>query len=211
MTAPTIRRFLSLAMAVSALAFAPAKATTLLERQELPALVAESERALVAEVVQVRFGKDDRGLHSTWIDLAVEERLYGRMPGAGDTITLKLYGAPITMPDGSRIFIEGTPSYRQGERYLLLLRGESEWGFTNVAGLMLGAFRIEAGGRATTARSLGGNRAVFGADGLQRWLPGGERMTPGERRALETPDAAVPIRLLRKAVIGLRAANGGGR
>ena len=155
-------------------------------------------------MVNIRYGLDEHGLHSTWVGVRVDDALYGdAVPDPGQILTVKIYGAPFTMPDGSRIFIDGTPVYRPGERYLLLLRGESEWGFTNVAGLYQGAFRTAVDAGAETARSLSGNRNVFGRDGLGRWLTG-ENLTEAQRERLaEDPDAPVPYPLLRRAVLAL--------
>lgn len=187
----------------------PTSATTLIELQELPELVKESRRAVLGEVVNVRYGLDDHGLHSTWVRVRVDEALYGdTVPGSGQILTVKLYGAPFTMPDGSRIFIDGTPVYRPGERYLLLLRGESELGFTNVAGLYQGAFRTAVDAGEETAQSLSGNRNVFGRGGLGRWLTG-ENLTEAQRERLtEDPDAPVPYPLLRRAVLALWSEGG---
>ena len=84
----------------------PAAATTLISMEELPALVEESRRAALAVVVGVRYGKDDHALHSTWLTLRVEDPLYGDdLPAPGAELTIKIYGAPLTMPDGTRVFI----------------------------------------------------------------------------------------------------------
>ena len=105
------------------------------------------------------------------------------------------------MADGSRVFIDGTPRFRPGDRYFLLLRGESESGFSNVAGLYQGAFRVGIDEGAVRARSLSGNRNVFGREGLGRWLAG-ERLTEAQRERLAAdPDAPVDYPLLRRAVV----------
>lgn len=190
-------------------AVAPATATTLIRMEELPALVEESRRAVLAEVIEVRYGKDDQDLHSTWLTLRVEDPLYGDdLPAAGDELTVKIYGAPLTMPDGTRVFIEGTPLYRTGERYFLLLREDSSHGFTNVPGLYQGAFRASPALGDTTVQSLSGNRRVFGEGGLVTWLDGAA-LTDGERSILGDSDAAVPYALLRQAVMRLWTDAGG--
>jgi len=58
-------------------AWLPTSATTLIELQELPDLVEESRRAVLAEVVNVRYGLDEHGLHSTWVGVRVDDALYG--------------------------------------------------------------------------------------------------------------------------------------
>lgn len=181
---------------VLAAILAPAiDATTLVRYEQIPALVEESRRAVVAEVIDVRYGFDERKLHSTWVTLNVEQTIYGEPP-VGSQLKIKIYGAPIAMADGTRLFIEGTPLYRRGERYLLLLREESDWGFTNTSGLFQGAFALDEKGE---ARSLGGNRAVFGESGLISWLDADE-IDPAARARLVDPDAGVPVSLLRSAV-----------
>jgi len=192
-----------------AAACAPVHSTTLVRSEELPALVEESRRALLAEVVAVRYGLDEHGLHSTWLTLEVEDALYGQdVPAPGGKLTVKLYGAPVTLPDGTRMFIEGTPAYEEGERYLLLLRGDSTLGFTNVPGLFQGAFRVWPESGETLARSLGGNRRVLGERGLEGWLDGGA-LTERQRARIGDPDAPVPYSLLRDAVLRLWTDGGG--
>ena len=66
-----------------ALAASPASATSLVAREELPALVEESERGVLAEVIRVHYGKDKRNLHSTWVTLRIEDLVYGRSSKAG--------------------------------------------------------------------------------------------------------------------------------
>ena len=173
-----------------------AYATTLVRHEEISALVKESRRAILGEVVGVRYGYDERHLHSTWVTLRVDETIYGASPSAGNEITFKIYGAPVAMSDGTRLFIEGTPLYRSGQRYLLLLREDSPWRFTSATGLFQGAFAVDEKGE---ARSLGGNRRAFGESGLTRWLEADE-LDPAARARLSNPDAPVPVRLLRRAV-----------
>jgi hypothetical protein len=194
----------------AALVGLPAHATTFIRFEKLPALVAESERAVLATVTSVTHRYDARGLHATFVELQVEDSLYGAAAQEGATLTIKLYGSPEPMADGSRMYVEGTPRYRVTERYLLLLRGESPWGFTNTAGLMQGAFRVDSeedGGR-LMAVSLGGNRSVLGPSGLGQWLSPTE-VDAGQRRYLDVTEGGIPYELLRQAVVKLR--QGGAR
>ncbi|UCF68697.1 MAG: hypothetical protein JSV80_05260 [Acidobacteriota bacterium] len=125
------------------LAAASVPATSRLRIDELPALFDESQRALTAEVVVVHYGFDERRLHATFVTRKVEDRLFGDdLPSPGERLELKIYGAPEPMPDGSSLYVSGTPHYRIGERLLLPLIDTSAWGFTNTAGLHQGAFRI---------------------------------------------------------------------
>ncbi|MCP3980188.1 MAG: hypothetical protein GY716_12860 [bacterium] len=177
--------------------------TTLLQQQELSELVAESRRAVLAEVANVRYAYDEHHLPSTYLTLRVNDALYGDLPASGETFEIKIYGAPVAMPDGLQLFISGTPHYRRGERYLFLLIEESRWGFTNTAGLPFGAFRVKSGAAGgLRAASVGGNRLTLGQDGLGRWLDLDE-LTSVERAEIADPTAAVPYTLLRRAVTDL--------
>jgi len=209
-TLPAARSLAACAVAAAwVVACTPAHSTTLIRMEELPALVEESSRAALAEVVGVRYGLDEHRLHSTWLTLRIDDALYGQdVPAPGRELTVKFYGAPVTMPDGTRMFIEGTPAYERGERYLLLLRGESSHGFTNVPGLFQGAFRVLPESGETLVRSLGGNRGVFGERGLERWIDAGA-LTERQRARVGDPDAPVPYSMLREAVMRLWIDGGG--
>jgi hypothetical protein len=199
--------------AATALAL-PADATTWVRLEPLPGLIEESRRAVLATVTAVHHDFDERRLHATFVTLRVEEVLYGEnVPPAGDTLDIKIYGSPEPLSDGSRLFVEGTPRYTIGDRFLLLLCADSPWGFTSAAGLMQGAFRIteDAAGR-LMAWSLGGNHHALGPEGLGRWLD--ERDVPAEERPyLAETHRPVPYSLLRRAILQLRSGlgRGGGR
>jgi len=175
-------------------------ATTILRVEDLPALVEEARRAVLAEVLDVRYGLDEREMHSTWVTLRIDDPLFGHVPRRGQDLVIKIYGAPVPMPDGSRVFIEGTPRYRLGDRYLLLLLNDSPWGFTDTAGMYQGAFRIARGsdGR-DMAESLAGNRSVFGARGLGRWIAPAE-VDPIDLPHLDRAQGPVPYALLRRTI-----------
>jgi hypothetical protein len=200
MTGPSALARFVVCLALWGLAASPAPATSLVVSQELPALVEESRRGVLAEVVRVRYGMDERNLHSTWVTLRIEDLVYGEGLEGREELTIKVYGAPMTMPDGTRLFIDGTPLYRVGDRYFLLLRQDSDWGFTNTAGLAQGAFLVREERGHLRARSLTGNRGVFGEQGLARFLDE-EELTPQERLTIADPAAAVPFPLLRRAVL----------
>ncbi len=187
-----------------------AQATSLVRQTDLPGLVGESRRAALVEVVNVRSGLDERELHSTWVTLRVEDPLFGdELPPAGDEFTIKIYGARETMPDGKRLFVDGTPLYAPGQRYLLLLVAESPWGFTSAAGLYQGAFRIvpDDRGRAV-ARNIRPASRLFGDGGAAKWLDV-ESLPAAERRAL-AEQRELPYRLLRDAVLRARQEVAGG-
>jgi hypothetical protein len=139
---------------------------TLVADQPLPAMVEESDVAVLVRVSEVRYGFDSRRLHSTFVTFDVEETIYGEgLAPAGEKAALKFYGAPIAMEDGSRVFVDGTPRYRPGERYVLLLTAGSEWGFRATVGLAQGAFRVsESAGGSMLAQSLSARRRAVGED-----------------------------------------------
>jgi len=197
----TPRPALLVALLLALAAPAGVWATTLVRVEDLGALVDESRRAVLAEVVDVRYGFDERQLHSTWVTLRVEDPLYGRLPRRGQDLVIKIYGAPVPLPDGSRLFVDGTPRYRPGDRYLLLLLDDSAWGFTDAAGLYQGAFRIARGrGGRDVAESLAGNGSALGQHGLGRWLAPAE-VDAAELPFLERTTEAVPYALLRRAIL----------
>ncbi len=194
---------------VAALALALASrawATTILRVEDLGTLVEESRRAVLAQVVDVRYGFDEHELHSTWVTLRVEDPLYGRLPPRGRELAIKIYGAPVALPDGSRLFVDGTPTYRRGQRYLLLLLDDSAWGFTDTAGLHQGAFRIDRGpdGR-DTAESLASNRSVIGERGLGRWLAPRD-VEDRDLPFLDRVTGPVPYTVLRQAILRAKGA-----
>jgi hypothetical protein len=165
-------------------------------------LVEESDGAALVRVTGVRYGLDERDLHSTFVTFEVEDPVYGsRFRAAGREMTIKTYGAPVTMPDGSRMFIDGTPRYRVGERYLLLLTRESEWGFSSTAGLIQGVFHVARDARGKLhARNLAGTARVVGMGGLARWLDD-ESMSPEKFAEAARPLDAVSYPLLRSALV----------
>jgi len=200
-------RLLALLLAVALAAPAGTWATTILRVEDLGALVDESRRAVLAQVVDVRYGFDERQLHSTWVTLRVEDPIYGRVPRRGQDLEIKIYGAPVPMPDGSRLFVDGTPRYRPGDRYLLLLLDDSAWGFTDAAGLYQGAFRIARGpGGQDMAESLAGNRSALGERGLGRWL-GPAEVDAADLPFLDRATGPVPYSVLRRAIVRAKGPN----
>jgi hypothetical protein len=203
-SAASIRALTIIWFAVIATVLAPpTHALTLVRTSELPDLVDESHRAVLATVTSVLHGFDEQGLHSTFVKLRVEDHLYGPdVPPPGQEMDIKIYGAPETMPDGSRLFVEGTPRYTIGDRYLLLMIEDSPWGFTNTAGLHQGAFRITGSDGGLFAESLAGNGNVLGEEGLRRWLDV-DQVSSDETQFLSHTEGPVPFSMLRKAVVDL--------
>ena len=206
--APRSRWLAAAIVLVSAALTLPAYSATLLRSQELPELVDESRRAVLATVTGVHHGFDERGLHSTFVELRIDDRLYGRTPRPGGKLKIKLYGAPETLGDGTRVFVDGTPQYEMGSQYLLLLKDTSDWGFTNVAGLYQGAFKVRSNrGERPMVESLAGNRAVFREGGLERWVES-RNMRPSDRAFAASSDGPVPYTLLRQTVVQLKQQRG---
>lgn len=204
-------RRVSTMLFVSMLAVSVSVATTLIRVQEFPDLVEQSQRAALVEILSVSYGYDEHQVPSTSVVLRVEDPIYGvPLPEAGRTFRIKLFGAPVAMPDGRRLHVDGTPRYRAGERYVLLLLGESEFGFTNTASLGFGAFRIfDNRDGQPLAQSVMGNRKIFGDNGLGPWLTD----EPAETDASGDPSSPVPYTFLRQAlrrlwVAGDRATGG---
>ncbi len=200
-----------LALGCCLVGFAPALSSTLMRAQELPAVVAESERAALVTVVDVRYMPDEAGRPSTHLVLELADPLYGFARGERQ-VAIKLFGAPVPMPDGHFAHIDGTPRFTRGQRYLLLLRGTSPWGFTGIAGHVFGAFRVEEDedtGELLAFSTVRG-RDVFGPGGLAQWLEG-EALEGADARRLAEPDAPVPYEMLRRAVLRLAREKKGGQ
>lgn len=199
------RRMLT-AILISLFAVSVSSATTMMRVQEFPDLVEQSQRAALVEVLSVSYAYDENQLPTTSVLLRVEDPIYGApLPKAGETFRIKLFGAPVEMPDGRRLYVDGTPRYRAGERYVLMLLGESKFGFTNTASLGFGAFRVSStpGGQ-TLAQSVMGNRAAFGENGLGSWLDEASQ----EVSASADPASPVAYPLLRRALRELWIAGG---
>lgn len=195
--APRYRRMLTI-LFVSLFVVSVTWATTLIRVQEFPDLVEQSQRAALVEVLAVSYGYDEHQVPSTSVLLRIEDPIYGApLPEVGKTVRIKLFGAPVEMPDGRRLHVDGTPRYRAGERYVLLLLGESELGFTNTASLGFGAFKIfDNRDGQPMAQSVMGNRTIFGDNGLGSWLID----EPLEAGAFGDPSAPVPYSSLRRAL-----------
>jgi hypothetical protein len=194
-------------LTVLLLAVSLSSATTLMRVQEFPELVDQSQRGALVQVLAVSYGYDESHLPSTSVLLRVEDPIYGApLPEAGKTLRIKLFGAPVDMPDGRRLHVDGTPRYQVGERYVLLLLGESEFGFTNTASLGFGVFRVsdDATGQ-PLAQSVMGNRRAFGENGLASWLDDGEQ----QAGVSGDPSAPVAYPLLRRALTDLWGVDGG--
>ena len=200
------RRMLA-SILISLFAMSVSSATTMMRVQEFPDLVEQSQRAALVEVLSVSYAYDENQLPTTSVLLRVEDPIYGApLPKAGETLRIKLFGAPVEMPDGRRLYVDGTPRYSAGERYVLLLLGESKLGFTNTASLGFGAFRVfgDASGQ-TLAQSVMGNRMAFGENGLESWLD----EAPQEASASGDPAAPVAYPFLRRALRELWVVSGG--
>ncbi len=199
-----IHAALPFALAMLLLVPLPASALTLNRIQELPELVDEARRAALVEVLAVEHALDERGLHATRVTARVVDPIFGAgLPDEGGEMTFKVYGAPVPLGDSGRLFIDGTPRYEAGQRWLLLMLGTSPWGFTSTAGLHQGAFTVTGDGPGgASARSLAGNRRVLGSHGLAAYLAPSD--VSKDHARFRAPTAGpVPYAMLRAAVVAL--------
>lgn len=195
---------ISLALLVSMLV--PAAAATAVRDVDLPTMLAETERVVDARVLAVDHLRDSRGLPATRVRLRIVEQFVG--PASGEIVTIKLFGAALSSGDGDGIFVAGTPRFDVGERYLLLLRAKSRWGFTGIAGHHQGAFRLtvapDGSVRAERPRSgvpLLDDRTRYAL--ARRLEIDAEQLRPLSE---QLPDVDYP--LLERALVGLTEASG---
>ena len=139
-----------LALAASCIAAAaPAQGTMLLRHLSLEAVTAEAGHIVHGTVVDVRSGRDERGIPATWITLDVARTVKGRR---ASQLTVKQFGAIEPLGDGAIGGVPGLPRYRAGEDVVLFLRSESAHGFTSPVGFDDGVYRV----RTDAARSVVG-------------------------------------------------------
>src|SRR5262245_10630019 len=108
-----------LAAGLAATAAAPAARASLVMALDLPGLVAQADRIVVAEVLEVRSAWDagHRRILST-IQLSVAESWKGGSPGGRLTLV-----QPGGTADGTEMIVHGLPRFHAGERAVLFLRG----------------------------------------------------------------------------------------
>jgi hypothetical protein len=153
-----MRRPLTCTAALAVLVLAsPVRATTL-RALDLAGLTTSAERVFVGTVTTIQAGPDASGLAATWTTFRVDETLKGNL---APTLTIKqLDAAAETRPPGTvgPIFrVPGLPAYREGEKVLLFLNGDSPAGFTSPVGLAQGCFRISGDGATAQATNDVGN------------------------------------------------------
>jgi hypothetical protein len=107
----------------------------------LERLVREASRVAHATVVDVRAGHDEHGMPATWVTFHTLRSLKG--PG-GDSFTIKQFGVPAPLADGTATRLIGLPRYIVGDEVVILVREESQLGFTSPVGLAQGVFRVTA-------------------------------------------------------------------
>lgn len=103
----------------------------------LTEIVQASATVFEGECVHVRTGRDpNTGLLATWYEFTVLEGIEGDF---GETFTVMQFGGS----DGDITVYSPTASYSLGERVILFLYGESEWGFSSAVGLSQGKFSVQ--------------------------------------------------------------------
>jgi hypothetical protein len=144
---PIASTVLRVAGAISLLlATAGAVRAAVVARLSLAAVTQEAAHIIQGTVLDVRSGRDESGLPSTWITLAVTRTLKGAHSAQ---LTIKQYGVAAPLPDGTITRVSGLPRYHAGEEVVLFLRGTSRRGFTSPVGFAQGAYRVQrSGGRA---------------------------------------------------------------
>jgi hypothetical protein len=125
-------------------------AATMLTAMPLERIAREAVRIVHGTVVDVQAGRDRSGLPATWVTLEVARSLKG---DATRRVTIKQYGAPTALSDGTVTHVTGLPGYTIGEEVVLFLRGESRLGFTSPVGFGQGKYRVSRrGGRSRVRR-----------------------------------------------------------
>lgn len=129
---------------------------SLVEALDLSALVAESDRVLLARVISLTSHYDKRGQIVTDFTMQVEETVKGdEMPGAA--IKVRRLGGVV---DGIGMRVAGEPSFQVGETVLLFGELGGEDASLRPVGMAQGALRVFEKDGARWARSAGGGVAA---------------------------------------------------
>ena len=114
----------------------------------LPEMVRQADRIVVATAVSEWTGRDDRGIPATATTFEVAHVLKGRPLVR---VEIKQFGVTKVQPDGLATWIEGMPRYQKGSEYLLFLKPDSVLGFTMPVGAFQGAFEVRPAGQGKKA------------------------------------------------------------
>lgn len=122
-------------------------------------LLASADRVFIGSCTLVKEGKTKKErLPYTEYIFTVSEVLKGR---AGKTITIRQLGLLTPQRvDGNRVQvfrIQGMPTYKPGQKMLLLLRSDSKLGLTSPIGLFQGAFSISVDAEGSQVAVNGSN------------------------------------------------------
>ena len=129
----------------------------------LPEMVQQADRIVVARAVEEWTGRDERGIPATITTFEVTQSLKG---GPLSRIRIKQLGVTEVQPDGLATFVEGMPRYQKGTEYLLFFKPDSVFGFTSPVGAFQGAFRVRTADQGKKAVLNGVNNAnlLYGLD-----------------------------------------------
>jgi hypothetical protein len=122
----------------------------------LPEMVQQADRIVVARAVDEWTGRDERGIPATVTTFEVSRSLKG---GPLARIQIKQFGVTEVQPDGLATFVEGMPRYQKGSEYLLFFKPDSVFGFTSPVGAFQGAFLVRTAEQGKKAVLNGVNNA----------------------------------------------------
>ena len=122
----------------------------------LPEMVQQADRIVVARAVDEWTGRDERGIPATITTFEVSRSLKG---GPLVRIQIKQFGVTEVQPDGLATFVEGMPRYQKGSEYLLFFKPDSVFGFTAPVGAIQGAFLVRTAEQGKKAVVNGVNNA----------------------------------------------------
>lgn len=172
------RSHLIVALAAASIWFgvAPARATMLLRHLSLEAVTAEAGHIVHGTVVDVRSGRDERGIPATWITLDVARTVKGR---CASQLTVKQFGAMEPLGDGAIGGVPDLPRFRTGDDLVLFLRSESAHGFTSPVGFDDGVYRVRTDSARRTV--LGRGAAAAPSEDVDAFLDRVEAMVRGTK------------------------------
>lgn len=149
-----LRALIFLSILAVSTAAPPAHATVVVRRLPLEGVVAAAARIVAGTVTDIRHGRDDDGVPSTWVTVAVTRNVRG---AAVNEFTFKQFGVAGALDDGTLLRIPGMPEFRVGEEAIFFLRGVSPQGFTSPVALADGVYRVERRqGEASVGRDASG-------------------------------------------------------
>lgn len=107
-------------------------------------LLANADRVFIGTCTAVNEGTTKEGIPYAEYTFTVSEALRGSV---GETVTIRQFGqlTPKRVDDKllQNFRVQGMPTYKPGQRMLLLLRSDSQLGLTSPIGLFQGAFSVQ--------------------------------------------------------------------